>query len=223
MEHLLSPAMRTNESGRKIHFERCRCRAIIPVAWVCALLVASASRSNAQVTADTPAFGPQTYVRTTGEPNQYTSTFTAPAWIVSPYDLHIVNGDANGNHRISSATITLNGVQVAGPSDFNQNVATIDRSVTLQSTNTLQVTLASKPGSYLTINVFGTNADRTPPQISIVAPTANGYINTATPNIEVTYSDPVGTGEPAASGVNTTTFRATLDGVDRTSLFTVRS
>lgn len=215
--------MRTNKSGRKGHFECCWYRAIIPVAWMCALLVAFASRSNAQVTADTLAFGPQAYVRTTGAPDQYTSTFAVPAWIVSPYDLHIVNGDANGNRRISSATITLNGVQVAGPSDLNQNVAAIDRSVTLQSTNTLQVTLASKPGSYLTINIFGTNGDHTPPLINIVTPTANSHINTATPNIEVTYSDPVGAGEPAASGVNTTTLKATLDGVDRTSLFTVRS
>jgi hypothetical protein len=181
----------------------------------------------AQVTASTPVFGPTTYTRTTGAPNQYTTTFTAPAWITSPYDLHIVNGDSSGKDRvygaISSATITLNGVQIAGPSDFNQNVATLDRSVTLQATNTLQVSLASKPGSFLTINVLGTNADHTPPQITIVSPNSGGYINTATPTIEVTYSDPVGAGEPAASGVNTSTVKATLDGVDRTSLFTVRA
>jgi Bacterial Ig-like domain/Bacterial Ig domain len=182
-----------------------------------------APSERAQVTANTPVFGPQTYVRTTGVPNEYTTTFTAPAWIVSPYNLHIANGDSNGNNRVSSATIALNGVQIAGPSDFNQNVATIDRSVTLQATNTLQVTLASKPGSYLTINVFGTNGDHTAPQIKIVTPAANSYINTATPNIEVTYSDPVGAGEPAASGINTSSFKATIDGVDRASLFTVRT
>jgi hypothetical protein len=182
--------------------------------------------AEAQVTATTPVFGPTTYTRTTGAPNQYTTTFSAPSWIVSPYDLHIVNGDASGTNRvygaISSATITLNGVQVAGPSDFNQNVATIDRSVTLQATNTLKVTLASKPGSFLTINVFGTSADHTSPQIAIVSPNNGSYINTATPNVGVTYSDPLGTGEPAASGVKTSTFKATLDGVDRTTLFTVR-
>lgn len=193
------------------------------VLWILALCsIVSLPDANAQVTA--PVFGPQTYTRTTGPPNEYTTTFTAPAWIVSPYDLHIVNGDSKGNNRISSATISLNGVQVAGPSDFNQNVATIDKTVTLQAgSNTLQVTLASKPGSYITINVYGTSGDKTPPQINIVTPANSSYTNTATPNIEVTYSDPVGTGDPAASGVNTATFKATLDGVDRTSLFTVRS
>jgi len=124
----------------------------------------------AQAAASAPVFGPQTYTRTTGAPNEYTTTFTAPTWIVSPYNLHIVNGDASGKNRVSSATIALNGVQIAGPSDFNQNVATIDRSVALQATNTLQVTLASKPGSYLTINVYGTNGDHTAPQIKIVTP-----------------------------------------------------
>jgi hypothetical protein len=179
--------------------------------------------AEAQVAANTPVFGPQTYTRTTGAPNEYTTTFTAPPWIVSPFNLHIVNGDASGKNRISSATIALNGVQIAGPSDFNQNVATIDRSATLQATNTLQVTLASKPGSYLTINVYGTNGDHTAPQIKIVTPAGSSYINTASPNIEVTYSDPVGMGEPGASGVNVSTIKATLDGVDRTNLFTVRS
>lgn len=33
-----------------------------------------------------------------------------------------VNGEANGSNRISSATLIRNGVQVAGPNDFNQNV-----------------------------------------------------------------------------------------------------
>jgi hypothetical protein len=214
-------AMREQATGASV-FERSG-RLLLVSAVLCLCVLGDVPSINAQVNANTPVFGPQTYTRTTGAPNQYTTTFTAPSWIVSPYDLHIVNGDANGKNRISSATIALNGVQIAGPSDFNQNVATLDFSVTLQASNTLQVTLASKPGSYLTINVAGTNGDHTPPQINIVTPANSGYINSATPSIEVTYSDPIGTGEPGASGANTSTFKATLDGVDRTSLFTVRS
>ena len=115
---------------------------ILAVNFLCLMIFVP--RASAQVTANTPVFGPQTYTRTIGNPNEYTTTFTAPSWIISPFNLHIVNGDASGKNRISSATIALNGVQIAGPSDFNENVATIDRSVTLQATNTLQVTLASK-------------------------------------------------------------------------------
>src|SRR5258708_27413276 len=166
---------------------------------VVALVFAAALDAGAQVTPSTPIFGATTYTRTTGAPNQYTTTFTLPAWIANPYDLHIVNGSPTGSDRISSATITLNGVQVAGPSDFNQNVATIDRSLTLQATNTLQVTLASKPGSYLTINVYGTNADHTAPQIGIVTPAPVRYINTASPNLAVTYPAPLPSPPPRAS------------------------
>jgi len=90
----------------------------------------------AQAAASAPVFGPQTYTRTTGAPNEYNDDVHCSHVDRFTYNLHIVNGDASGKNRVSSATIALNGVQIAGPSDFNQNVATIDRSVALQATNT---------------------------------------------------------------------------------------
>ncbi len=97
--------------------------------------------------AQTVLFGPKQYTRTAGPPNQFTDTFTLPTSTTAPYTLHVVNGNANGTNRISSATIKLNGAQILGPSDFGQNVAVLDRTVTLQSTNTLEVRLTSAPGS----------------------------------------------------------------------------
>src|SRR5262249_34523673 len=41
-------------------------------------------------------FGPQKYLRTTGAPNQYTSTFLLPPWALAPFVLHIQNGAATG-------------------------------------------------------------------------------------------------------------------------------
>jgi hypothetical protein len=215
--------MTAQANGSKRKFQRNRKRTFRALLLAFVFVPALCNRSFAQTTANTPVFGPQTYTRTTGAPNEYTTTFTAPPWIVSPYNLHIVNGDASGNNRVSSAVISLNGVQIAGQSDFNENIATIDRNVTLQSTNTLQVTLDSKPGSFITINASGTNGDHTGPQLTIATPANNGFVKTGTPDIQVTYSDPVGAGEPAASGINTSTFTATLDGVDKTSLFTART
>lgn len=92
-------------------------------------------------------------------PNQFTDTFTLPAGTTAPYTLHIVNGNADGTKRISSARVTLNGTEIAGPSDFGQNVAVIDRTVALQATNTLEVRLTSAPGSLLTISVLDTQGD----------------------------------------------------------------
>ncbi|MGH7165275.1 MAG: Ig-like domain-containing protein, partial [Nitrospiraceae bacterium] len=120
------------------------------------------STTPAQGIPDQLLFGPKQYLRTTGPPNQYTDTFTVPASVGAPFLLHIVNGEANGSNRISSAWITLNEVQVAGPNDFGQTVAVVDRTVTLQPTNTLQVKVASAPGSYLTISVRGTKILPTP-------------------------------------------------------------
>ena len=110
----------------------------------------------AQAAPDQLLFGPKQYLRTTGAPNQYTDTFSVPVSVGAPFLLRIVNGQANGSNRISSATVTLNGVQVAGPSEFAQNVALITRAVNLGPSNTLDARVASTPGGYLTGSVLGT-------------------------------------------------------------------
>src|SRR5262245_55018569 len=76
-------------------------------------------------------FGPQSYTRSTGAPVTVTSNFTV-ASPANPYVLHLDNGGANGEFsRVTSATVSLNGVEILKPSDFNQNVGTLDRQVTL--------------------------------------------------------------------------------------------
>ena len=82
--------------------------------------------------AQTVLFGPIQYTRTAGPPDQFTATFALPTGTTAPYTIHIVNGNADGTKRVSSGTIKLNGIQIAGPNDFGQNVAVIDRAVTLQ-------------------------------------------------------------------------------------------
>ncbi len=106
--------------------------------------------------AEQAIFGPATYTRTAGPPNTFVDSFALPATLIAPFRLHVQNGNPDGTHRISSATITLNGVQVAGPSDFLQQIAGFDKTISLQANNTLQVHLTSAPGSYLVITVFST-------------------------------------------------------------------
>lgn len=169
-------------------------------------------------------FGPQRYVRTTGPRNVYTTTVAIPPWVVAPFAMHVVNGEADGSFRVSSATIAVNGATVvAAPADFNQNVPALDRAVTLTPTTTLTVTLTSKPTSYLSIAFSGTNGDHTAPAVTIAAPAPGATLNDPAPKLLLRYRDAVGAGEPAASGVDTATLRVLVDGVDRTSLFTRRS
>jgi len=99
----------------------------------------------------TPVFGPTQYMRATGRPQTLTDTFercgTAACQIV------ITNGNADATNRISSASVFINGVRVAGPSDFNQQVDEIIVPVELGDENEVMVELASKPGSFLVVEV----------------------------------------------------------------------
>lgn len=72
------------------------------------------------------------------------------------YRLLVENGAASKD-RVSSATITLNEVEVIRPSDLNQRVERIEKEVTLQGENTLAVRLASTPGDFLTVSLFCTS------------------------------------------------------------------
>src|SRR6266581_4316179 len=99
-----------------------------------------------------PIFGPQQYTRTKGPPNRFTDTFQN-CETAAQYKMVVANGSSEGEDRISSASIILNGTQVFSPSDFNQQVARLEKPVTLARDNQLLVRLASKPGSVLTIDV----------------------------------------------------------------------
>jgi hypothetical protein len=58
----------------------------------------------------------------------------------------VTNGDADGDSRINSARILLNGHPVFGPSDFNQCVAHLSPDIDLSAQNTLKIELKSHSG-----------------------------------------------------------------------------
>ena len=99
----------------------------------------------------TPVFGPTQYTRTTGRPQTFTETFencgTAECQIV------VINGNADGTNRLSSASISLNGVRIVSPNDFNQQVASIVKPVELTEQNELTIRLTSNPGGFLIVSV----------------------------------------------------------------------
>ena len=100
-------------------------------------------------------FGPMQFVRAAGRPAVSTAQFTVDADVHGPFHLTVVNGGTNGGRRVSSARVLLNGGQLYGPSDFNQNVPSLDRDVVLGSVNAIEVELASAPESFLTIAITG--------------------------------------------------------------------
>jgi len=149
---------------------------------------------------------------------------------------------------VSSGTIKLNGSQIAGPNDFGQNVAVIDRAVTLQTNNTLEVRLTSAPGSVLTISVLDTGAGSqpaamTPNPLNLAAgttgtltvtlapaPTAAGslMVSSANPAVATVPASVLFTaGQPTVSitvtaiAAGSTTVTATLNGGSAASQVTV--
>ncbi len=114
-------------------------------------------------------FGPRTYERDNGKPVLVTSTFTLPAGARPPSFLCIRNGELDGSRRNSSSRVILNGVEIIGPSDLNQQVSGFLKPVTFQPSNVLQVEMRESPGSRLTI--CGMATDSLKPQLTITAPT----------------------------------------------------
>ena len=114
-----------------------------------AILFAACLPSMSMADDMTPTFGPKQYTRIAGQPQIFTDTFehcgTAACQIV------VTNGNADGTNRISSASITLNGMQIVGVKEFNQQVGSIVKPVDLVDANNLTVMLTSKNGGFLTV------------------------------------------------------------------------
>ena len=159
------------------------------------------------------AFGPQYFIRGTGAPETVTHSFS----VQDPnteFFLRVYNGGLQDSEAesVSSSIISLNGIQVIGPEQFNQTVTFLETPVTPQLDNTIGVEVRSKPGGLLAILIVG--IDNEAPDIQIVEPADGSVINQMRPQIVVAYGD-------AVSGINPASFYAEINGVDSSNLFTV--
>jgi PKD repeat protein len=99
-----------------------------------------------------PLFGPDSYARETGAPNVYEESFVncEPA---AKYHITLQNGDSNGDRRVSSASVALNGNVVIVEDELNQNVEIIEKEIAVESENDLNITVAGTPLGYITVSV----------------------------------------------------------------------
>src|SRR5262245_39294293 len=128
------------------------------------------------------AYGPVTYTRNTGGPTPVTTNFT----VLDPNTTYTLRIDSTG---VSSAVVTLNGVDVLRPNDFNANVTLITKQVMLRLNNQLTVELRGAPGEGFKLQIIG--VDDTPPTITgavAPAPNAAGW-NKSNPTVTFTCSD----------------------------------
>lgn len=100
---------------------------------------------------DVLVFVPKTFTSQQAATERFTLSSPCDLRADAVYTLVITSGDANGDHRASSARVVLNGIEIAGPSDFNQQVGTIERTVTPLASSTLQVTIDAPKDAVLSI------------------------------------------------------------------------
>ena len=176
--------------------------------------------------AEVTLLGPNQYLRTSGAPNAYTDTFSA---ITGEGRLIVKNGSWDGENRIvdaiSSASIYVNGQQIFGPSDFNQQVYLLEKPINLSENNTISIELASSPGSYLIIEVI---EEAYPPTVTLIADPATIYIGDSSTltwsstNADSCVIEPgIGSvdlnGSTTVSPIETTTYTITATGLGGTT------
>jgi len=110
----------------------------------------SGNDTTTSSTVEVTLLGPKQYVRTDGAPNIFIDSFPGR---VGQGNIILSNGGVDGTEAISSAIIKINGNQIFGTSDFNQNVQLMEKIVNLQEQNSISIELRSKPGSYLAIQI----------------------------------------------------------------------
>lgn len=95
-------------------------------------------------------FGPESFAVGKGKPVSSTRAFTARSGSAI---LTLENGTKPGDKRVSTGSIFFNGAEIVFPADFNQQVGTIVRSVTLKDNNMLSVNVGGAPGSFVTLSI----------------------------------------------------------------------
>jgi hypothetical protein len=95
-----------------------------------------------------------TFVRGEGKPQTFRTELSA-AGFEGPYAFYLRNGTVTGENRVSSAVVRLNGKTLYSQSDFSQRWAGDEKQVALAEHSLLEVTLASAPGSELTVWIAG--------------------------------------------------------------------
>jgi Glucodextranase, domain B len=130
------------------------------------------------------AFGPKPYSRSDATPVAQSESFHVRNASI-PYVLHVLN------HGLTSAVITLNGVQVVGPKDFNANTpADLQKPVTLRKDNTLTIDLRGAPGTGADLRITGEDNDL--PSITATVtppPNAAGWNNSVPVSVSFACSD----------------------------------
>lgn len=158
-------------------------------------------------------FGNKTYVRGTNAPVAVTDRISIHN-SNADYVLRVYNGGLTDTptELVSSSFIYINGMQVIGPKNFNQNVYVLEVSLNgllhTGDNNFISVELRGKPGGIATIYISG--VDNELPELDLLSP-GNGQLLSANPTaISAAMSD-------VTSGIDPASISLVVDGANVTS------
>lgn len=125
-------------------------RYFVGVFSLCFILLVNTVPAFSQTTSAT-IFGPKQYDKPKGKPVTYTDTFQATS-TTGTYTLWAQSG-SEGLKEVKNVSVSVNGVEIIGSRDLrNNNPAS--KVISVQSTNTLSVTLKGQGENYLTVKIL---------------------------------------------------------------------
>ena len=99
------------------------------------------------------AFGPEAFIRHSGQPDQYSRTIDL-SHFEGPFILRVSNGDADGRNRVRSGELRVNDERILGQAEFAHFETELVRQYVNDISN-LKVTLNGQPNTFLTIRIEG--------------------------------------------------------------------
>lgn len=103
-------------------------------------------------------FGPRRVDRT-GPVSRLSAQFTLPVDVTAPFNIQIANGETNGDGRVLTANIALNGVPIVSPTELNAQVAALSKPVQLLASNSVEVSFFGRFNSHLVISFTATRTN----------------------------------------------------------------
>lgn len=128
----------------------------IGLTWIACLLATSWALAAEQLVFE------EQFESSKGNPVEEVRTFDSTG--LEKLVLQVQNGGPDGSRRVSSAVITHNGIQILGPSDLNQKVDRLKRTLAPRDgSHMITVNLRSNPGGVLMVRVLGNLSLNLPP------------------------------------------------------------